>query len=294
VTLKDAETLHLFFMKFLTLVLGCVISAGCLTEEKLIQRAAFHLAKITEVTPDTGKLESRIVLADAKYTLLHIRQQHYSDIYTARVLERLERAKSVSEANTIKKRYLAVLVNIDSVQKEIVDYLLSVCDKTDVLYSEGLPFPTTYRQEFIKEYLEETRKEVMKVVSYQGEVDFVYPYPAYFTGASIFLKKHNKINVFGVEHGNLLDLTLSTYSNKELAPSLKLSLIKECHAEREQQMLINMAGELDALPYLEPSLKFLICGSKHDFSDDIERWNRKNPKRKYNLLVFTPNTLRKE
>ncbi len=281
-------------MKRIIIFVCWFISVGCLSEADLIQRASAHLAKISEAKPVTGKLEKLIVADDAKFTLLHIRQQHYSDIYTAAILNELKNSRSDLETVKIKSRYLEVLRKTDLVQKEISEFLLSVCDKKDVIYSEGLPFPTTYREKFVEEYLDEIKKEVMQVVSYRNDVNFLYPQPPYFAGASIFLKKHHDFTVFGVEHSSLLELILSTYENDKLAPSLKSTLIRECHAEREKQMLINMADELDDLAYLEPSLKLLICGSKHDFRDDVELWNKENPMRKYNLLIFTPNTLKEK
>jgi hypothetical protein len=149
-----------------------------------------------------------------------------------------------------------------------------------------LPFPQTYRQEFIVEYIQKSRKTLANLLP-----ESRIPDPAYFAGATFYLKKYKNRKVFGAEHGGLLNFTLSTYNNDKLPKGVKSGLIASCNKEREKQVLINLADEIDEVPYLEPSMKFLVYGSLHSFRDDVEQWNKDNPDRKYNLLEFTPDSL---
>ena len=279
-------------MKFILVAFFCLFIAGCYTKEYMVERSSKRLTELLN-SADKQRIEKVIIVPDAQFTLLYIKQQHYSDIYTAKILEQLKAERSKEKRESIKKRYFEVLDDINAVQKEVSDFLEQVTDSYDIIYSEGLPFKDTYSKTFLERYVEETLDAVDQIQNYKEHFDYKIPEPNYFIGSTFYLKKERAKKVFGAENFGLLDLTISTYSNDELSDAAKQQLLKVCHKEREWQMVINMSKELD-VPYLEPPVKFLVCGSRHEFKDDVQRWNKENPEKKYNLLVYTPLSLKQK
>jgi hypothetical protein len=56
-------------------------------------------------------------------------------------------------------------------------------------------------------------------------------------------------------------------------------------------MIKNVLYVAPEYPGPPSTLKFLICGSNHNFSDNIIKWNKENPEQIFNLVEFTPKQL---
>lgn len=278
-------------MSNITKIIICAIFLyGCISPEKLERRTEEQKSDLLKKA--NGQVSEVLSVKGAKFTLLHIQQQHYSDIATERCIEKMDKEKSNIKIRNIKAQYLKQIQDINQVQKEIYEFLLHMSTEKDFLYVEGRSFPHHYRDRFLAEYKAKTFEGVNKVFSYKEAFPYTIPEPAYFMGASIPIHEDRRMNVVGAENLSLLNLTLSLYENRRLHRSDLYKFIMECHEAREDQMIKNMAKNFDELPHLMNSIRFLICGSKHDFKKNIEEWNKNNPEQKFNLLVYKPSSIR--
>ena len=271
-------------------ILACLFLSSCMTSEKLHLRTQ---GQLTEFLKDKiGQLSSAVRVNDALFTIVHLKQQHYSELYTNKIEEQLRAAPDAAGILKIKEQYFSQIVQIDKIQKEIYDFLLASTSSKDFLYVEGRSYPNHYRDAFLSKYIPETKSAANKVLNIKGSFGKFLPEPPFFLGASFLIHKERKMKVLGVENLALLNLTLSLYKSKKLSPADMLQFLKECHEAREDQMIKNMSVEFDDMNYRMSSLRFLICGSKHDLVNNVEKWNKENPHKKANLLEFTPSELR--
>lgn len=279
-------------LKIILLSVLFITASSCMTPEKLQQRAERQLNEFIASHHSKWELSEVIRVPDAKFTLLLIEQQHYSDILTNRVKTRLKETSSQDQRTKIKDDYFQQIIKINNVQKSIHDFISEVTNEKDFLYVEGRKYPIRYRKEFLKTFTQETIDSVYGVLNYGNISSHTIPQPPYFMGASIVLHNEQKLTVIGSENLGLLNLTLSLYENSKLSRSDLASFLKECHEAREDQMLENISKNFEELSFRMNSIRFLICGSKHDFKNNVEEWNVKNPDKKFNLVIHTPKGLR--
>ena len=263
-----------------------------MTVEKLEMRTAEQLETFLQKNENKEGLELVHRAENAKFTLVLIKQQHYSEIYNEHVYKQLEVARDKQKIEQLKKDYIVQLLSINKIQKQIYDFVLKETSSRDFLYVEGRPYPNQYRDIYIENYLLDTEKAVTKTLNFKGISSFTMPNPPFFAGASIKLQQERKLTVLGAENLSLLNLTLSLYENEKLPKNDLVKFLEECHEAREDQMLKNIAMIIEDIPYRMSSLRYLVCGSKHDFKNNILKWNEKNADKKFNLLVFTPKSLR--
>ena len=275
-------------MKILAILIFLLLSS-CLTPEELHQRTTRQLTELLKGRE--SQLSPAVIVNEALFTIVHLKQQHYSDLYTKKVEEQLKSAEGEAEIKKIKEQYFSQITQINTIQKEIYDFLQSSTSSRDFLYVEGRSYPHHYRDAFLAKYIPETKSAANKVLNINGSFDKELPEPPFFLGASFPIHKEGKMNVVGAEHLSLLNLTLSLYKSKKLSPADMLKFLKECHEAREDQIIKNMSFEFDDMNYRMSSLRFLVCGSKHDLVNNVEKWNKENPQNKVNLLVFTPSEL---
>ncbi|MDD7983699.1 hypothetical protein PQO01_01885 [Lentisphaera marina] len=235
-----------------------------------------------------ASLRQVILIDDARFTLIHVAQTHYSKLYLNLLLEKFTHWESLSDKTAIRKeqeKYFDLINQINSEQKLIIDFLVTHRDHYDCLYVEGLSYPGTYKRKNPLKDIENTQNEVQEALSFSNG-HFKAPEPAYFAGASLFLYQQHEIPVLGVEHQGLLRLTHQLYNKAPLPKVSQNDFIIACHDERETQMLKNMSKNYEANNRYDHSLKFLLCGSLHDFENNISEWNKTHPKMKYNLFVL--------
>ncbi len=259
-----------------------------MTAEKLQQRSSRQLKEFIESSSMKNLLEIAVQVDDAVYTIVHIKQQHYSDLYTKRVKDQLQQAVDRTKVMELKAKYFQQISKINKVQNEIYNFLVSSTSSKDFLFVEGRSYPHHYRDTFLLKFIPGSIAEANKLLNTKGSFGQPLPDPPYFLGSSIFLHREKKMTVLGAENLALLNLTLSLYESKKLSPSDLAAFIQECHQAREDQMIKNVTVDFTDLNYRMSSLRFLLCGSKHDFRENVEKWNTNNPDKKVNLLVFTP------
>lgn len=275
----------------LTISAAVLLCSGCMTVEKLQARTVRQLFEFVSRLGDSRQLTISIQADDALYTIVHIRQQHYSALYNRSIEKQIEEESNPEKIAALKERYFEQICQINAVQKEIYNFLLPATSGKDFLFVEGRSYPHHYRDTFLAEFIPESISDVQKILDQKGDFSRPVPQPPYFLGASMLIHQERKMTVLGAENLALLNLTLSLYENKKLSGAALNSLLKECHEAREDQMIKNVLEDIEDLNYRMSSLRFLICGSKHDFKENIEKWNKANPQKKVNLLVFTPASL---
>jgi hypothetical protein len=87
------------------------------------KRASGHLRKILNSSYKEN-IKSVIVNPDAHFTLLHIKQQHFSELYTKLTLEHADHHKEDEKKRAeIISRFGEVILKTDAVQKEIFIFL---------------------------------------------------------------------------------------------------------------------------------------------------------------------------
>lgn len=278
-------------MHQISLLFLLTIFCSCMSVEKKQRRAAHIHQSFIEAHNSLWNIREVVKVADALYTVVHIQQKHYSDIFTDRVYEELEKERNSDRIQKIKEEYFSQIRNIDEVQKQIHDFLLAVTTEKDFLYVEGRSYPHRYRDIFLKEFTAKTIAAVEKNLNFGNSSIGVLDKPYFFIGASIPIHQQRRMHVVGAENLALLNLTLSLYGSKALSRADVNKLVKECHEARESEMLKSMSKNFDNLPHLMNTLRFLVCGSKHDFKNNVEKWNENNPEQKMNLIIFTPDKL---
>ena len=269
----------------------CLLLTSCITEEKLQKRADQQLAEFQSSSSHKNLLQIAHKEEGAVFTIVHVKQQHYSSMYNKEILRQIKEEENLKKVLGIKEQYYKQILKINSVQKEIYEFLVSSTSEKDFLYVEGRSYPHHYRDAFLKNYIPESILEVNRNLSLKRAYNKPIPDPPYFLGASIFLHQKRKMNVLGAENLALLNLTLSMYQSEKFTAKDIASILAECHEAREDQMIKNMTVNFQDLNYRMSSLRFLVCGSKHDLKNNVKKWNEENPKQKVNLLVFTPSSL---
>lgn len=278
-------------MSKIPVLLFIALFCSCMTPEKMQNRAVEKHQDFIRKYSESFHLKEEILAPEALYTVVLIQQKHYSDIFTDRVHEELEKATEKDKIREIQKGYFSQIQEIELVQRQIYEFLMKVSSEKDFLFVEGRSYPHRYRDIFLKEFTANTLKKVNSNINYKSSNIGSLSEPYFFMGATIPIHKKRRMHVVGAENLALLNLTLSLYNNPKLSASDLTKLAAECHEAREDVMLENLTKNFDDLPHLMNSIRFLICGSKHDFKNNVEEWNKKNPDRKMNLIVFTPEKL---
>ena len=273
-------------LKFLSLFL-CLLASSCMTQKQRVEIAHTELTAFFAFEPNIKK---ELILEDARFTLLHIPQSHYSKIYCDKLLEKFELWQVKSDLSSIAEeqdKYSQLIQKIDSEQKSIINFLRKHQSSYDCLYVEGLAYPGTYATKKPLQEIAQIKDEVNRALQF-ADGTHCAPQPAYFAGASLFLYQEDKIPMLGVEHQALLRLTHKAYSKEYDSKVPRSAFIQACHEERETQMIKNMSKKYEANNRYDRSIKFLLCGSLHDFKDNVLEWNKLHPEMKFNLLILEP------
>jgi hypothetical protein len=273
-------------IKIISLLFLSFFILGCSSFQERCFRAQEELKNL-QGWEAHGHLHYSIKVPDAIFTLVHIRQQHDSELYTRKVLADL---RVCSDKEKIIKSFYKTILKLDSIQQEIVNFINSCSSERHRVYSEGMGYPKLYRTLFINSHKEKRISEIEDVLKQSVET-LNLPEPAYFLGASFIIHEGRSRQVLGAEHEGLLNLALATYNNPALNPQSKMKLLQECHEQRESEILKNIIHPDSDAAYRDPSLKFVILGSMHSFKNNILAWNKTHALKKFNLVVFTPKSL---
>jgi hypothetical protein len=224
----------------------------------------------------------------ATATLVQIRQQHFSDILNNEILAKINSVESLQDKKSIQDGYFRLISDINEVQTQIYEFILATTNHRDTIFAEGALSPHIYRDPFVESYLTENLTKVHQVLP---SANYKLPHEPYFLGATFVLHNKQTREIRGAENGALLELTLRSYNNDKLPPLTRKLLLDSCNEERENAMIKNVLYVAPEYPGPPSTLKFLICGSNHNFSDNIIKWNKENPEQIFNLVEFTPKQL---
>ena len=255
---------------------------SCAVHEDPLVQARGDLALIEAI--NDSRLVPVYVDDQAKFTLIHVKQRHYSSVYTKkrRFLIQGYREKGFNEmVLRLKQKYLANLRQIDANQLELFNFLQKHRALYDHLYLEGLDFGNFYHRRSSKRVLDRTRQEVSELL---GDLNPIIE-PAYYAGAALQLYLREGVSVYGCEEESLLKATLKAYQRQTHEVP---GFLDYCHNLREDAIIINLLKKGEHDPRNKNSLRFVICGGAHSFHDNIIEWNKANPDSKMNLYEFTP------
>ena len=269
-------------MKLLVVFL-CLCMSSCISTKKRIEIAQIQL---NELTKSSSSFKLELIDPEATLTLVHLKQIHYSKIYQQKLLKELSLIKPENRKDK-QLKYAKLISHINDKQKKIIDFCLNMRAHIDCLYIEGLYYPATFEGEKFSSQIKESLTGLNQIYNLSKEI-IKTPDPPYFVGASYFLYHNHHLPIQGVEHGNLLSLAHKVYSGDPNIEGNLALYLKKIHEERENQMLYHITRNLDFNNKYDRSVKFLLCGEAHDFKNNIEDWNKKNSKSKFNLLSWSP------
>ena len=138
-------------MKYLFLL---IILCSCVSHERRMERNT--LAYKALLSQNDQRLQEVVFEEQAAFTLVHLRQRHYSNLYTQFVLKRLKASQDPAEIAYLKKHYMKLINNVERVQAEIAFFLER--QTYDCLYAEGLPYPQHYTKKNARSYVENNHK----------------------------------------------------------------------------------------------------------------------------------------
>jgi len=202
----------------------------------------------------------------AKYTLVHLRQKHYADsedLIRAILAEGFSTDKCLPEA---RKSYREV----NDVQKNIYSIL-------EDLIGKGM-LKEVYREGFFEEKrsLETWHKLYLNCIDDMKRVGVKKEEVKFAPGADILLALERKLKIKPAESRELNKKAMDCHNEEEY------NILKE----KREDYIFHQASKEDS------SYIFAIYGKEHDFSNNIEEWNKKYPDKKYSLIEIIPKNLK--
>ena len=226
-----------------------------MTQQQRISIATREFDQLIKLNPS---LKTSIYTEDARFTLLHIKQIHYSKIYQERLQSTLK--KLAGNKNRIQEKqgqYVELIHTMNDQHKKIIAFCLKNRDLIDCLYVEGLFYPANYERQVFHKQVNEPIQGVENIFKF-SEPPCPVPDPPYFAGASYFLYHQHQLPVKGVEYGKLHRLTHQLYNDKKPRKNSLTDTLKVLHEERENKMLDHMSRNLDFNNKYDHSIKFLL------------------------------------
>lgn len=266
-----------------------LLSCSCQSLKEKVSRSEKEYSHFQKTAFGMGKLVNLVEPQNAVMTMVHVKQQHDSELYTSSIKAQLKSSEGKDKQNLVERFYKTQL-KIDAVQREIFEFIMAASNERSCIYIEGLAYPRGYRNRYA-EYFKGKRIQAISEILELSSRELILPEPAYYLGASFAVHDSKKRHILGAEHGGLLNFTTDTYTNPKLKLEVKLDLLKECHHRREEEVLKNITKPDSETTYLEPTIKFLIFGSKHNFKDNVLKWNESKPDLQIRLVTFKPNSL---
>lgn len=231
----------------------------------------------------------------AKYTLIHLKQAHFV------IDEQITLERILSEDITILPRIRDAYKNINNCQKDIYSILKELNENQQIsdIRSEGITPEHSFKDKvFLREvyfsrlddlnkkrYFKENIESSFKIMNYlEGYIKSNKPAPnttmeetlkdynkakqefekfKYIPGSNFLLAIENKLNILPAETSETYD------SGDNIRENTLLKIISESNN----------------------ALELTVYGADHNFKDNIEEWNKKNPDKKYSLIEITPKNI---
>ena len=235
----------------------------------------------------------------AKHTLVHLGQTHYIDMGKELSLENIINT-DIRYWNKIKDIY----TNINNCQKDIYDILTELKEKQNIsnVRSEGVmlrDLDNLDNKEALKEAyfsklaeLDETGYFLESIKYSFSVMNRLKPYveankPAPFYTMEKTLKKYNKAkqDFERFRYIGGADILLAMENKLNLLPAETKKAYDNGDMNAREDALLQIVSKENN------PLELTVYGAKHNFKDNIEKWNKENPNNKYSLIEITPKNL---
>ena len=235
----------------------------------------------------------------AKYTLVHLRQTHYVDMGEELSLENIIK-DDIGYWNKIKDIY----TKINNCQKDIYDILTELRENQNVsnIRSEGVmvrDFDNLNNKEALKNEYFSKLAELDKKNYFPESIESCFRTmnhlekyvkankPAPFSTTEKTLKDYNnaKQNFEKFKYIAGSDFLLAIEDKLNILPAETL----EAYDTNDNN--IREYALLEIISKNNNPLELTVYGAKHNFKDNIKKWNKENPNKKYSLIEITPENL---
>jgi hypothetical protein len=219
-----------------------------------ITEANKYLRGFPEQIRGAGKIEKHETLG-AKYCLVHVKQTHFVNLGAGKL-----------DPSALKFYESQMLEPANKIQKDLADILISfISEGRKEIYSEGLCSSYTSSQSAL-EYSIRNSHIAKKLGITPNEVMKKYPY---ISGAEYILSATGNVKLLPADSRELNATALRTKTKKAMCD------------DREDHFLKTMADS-------GKTSSIVVYGSAHNFYDNIELWNKKNPDKKISLIEVVP------
>jgi len=277
------------------LSLAGALGIGSYVASRPVRDKRYTLEQLTEANARLREFPEQIAGAKeikkyetprAKYTLAHVRQEH--EVYDDEL-----------ETNGMSKRAKERVCNVQKNIYLILDELVGreICDSVypEGLYPElneriqkiGLGNVVKYNNPILEDRISELNSRLNRGILYEGEEERLRKELGetsdklkdeqekykFLAGAAYLMASEGKIKLIPAE----------TREGQNRAEAEILSTGRpgrDSYSLREDILL-------DIVSKQSMPLALTVYGAGHDFKDNVERWNRENPDRKYSLIEIT-------
>jgi len=241
------------------------------------------------------------VQTDIHLILLHLRSVYggkfdvHSEGLTPRSNEPRARMTAVLEQSAEMLDKLGELEKRD--EKALADLLLKEAKETDEDKKKTLSLAVTKQREQLKRIREMKTDMTAKIRENRPMLTDLN----IFNLAAGYLANGGNIRLKPAETDEIrLEITKTLFSTLSISDKLEKEknedkqkeLIKELKTTVERMLFLRMDGREDALLEIGKNpaapVTVSVYGGAHDWKNNVEAWNKKNPKEKYSLVVITP------
>jgi hypothetical protein len=236
-----------------------LIFSGCNKQEENLERYLVEGGKKIEYSiPEVEKVENYFV-PNSKDTLVLIRQYHP-------VLGGIGKLEQRLETNKVQKNIYKILE--DSYNKGAIQnlYVEGITEKNISKVNEQLHKEKLYSKNSSLDKLNLSNSQQIKQLASASVFSINYNFPLEITESERIVNKAVKI------------------LKKKINKNKNLNSDKWIFTKREDFIIKNIAEN-------NPEGKgnpFLLFGARHDFRDNLSKWNNKHSSKKYSLIVITP------
>jgi len=236
-----------------------------ITEKPRITLANEELRKFPNSFGKYGEVR-KYKTPGAKYSMAHIKQSHYRPPTFMKNNPKLTKEQNNQLRELYKNEYDRIFRKINSIQKGIYAVLRFLNQKGyKEIRAEGATIPLTEKQ-CLNEY-NSTMSEILTLFGKTKEENKPY---FFVPGADVIQGALGQIKLF---------------------PADKKELLQKAEKNPKDKLYTYEARENALLEIIDESGKafsIVVYGANHDFKDNIEKWNKKYPSKKFSLIEVTP------
>jgi hypothetical protein len=203
-------------------------------------------------------------VSGAKYCLAHIKQQHFKEADLEKYSEKFRDIAKAKHKDNYNKT--------NDIQENILNILNKLGEMGhNEIFSEGVT--ETPSRELLEKNYNERANYLINSGFYKNEFENKeYEKFMHIPGAGLELGMEGLIKILPTENNDILNKALNSKNPEKYSNS------------RENHILFNISK---SNKYFAP----LIFGEVHNFKDNIIKWNKENPDKKYSLIEIVPKNL---